>query len=251
MPFRVKDKMRRFTTIFILCVVIFSCLSGNDQHTKAVFPVTASMIEPQQTVSTGWECIDVAGVLGFADISFNATTVVYFYAKPNASVRPAQTLRFYDDKTINSWSFRAEGEKSYPLLNPERHKLDYSLFDLAVKSRLSGWLEVEVDEQTNGTLWLQESRGVRFKNWRQVMKEAFAISRINTGTNPLRTKPYSTAKIININERDCFKFKQMQGDWIRVAQATYCNTDLKSTASGWIRWRDENGCRIVEIFPFA
>ncbi|HEX8196038.1 MAG TPA: hypothetical protein VF571_07615 [Pyrinomonadaceae bacterium] len=241
----------RFATIFIFCSFIFSCSLKNEPRTESVFPVTASTVEPQKTVSTDLGCQNVTGILGFADMSYDATTVIYFYAKPNASEKPAQTLRFYDDTTINSFSFRAEGEKSYSLLNPERHKLDYSMFDLAVKNRRNGWLEVKVDEQTNGTLWLQENNNVEFEDWRQLMKEAFAISRLNTETNPLRTKPDANAKALKTTERDCFKFEQMQGDWIKVSQKTHCDTDLRSRASGWVRWRDENGCLLVEIFPFA
>ena len=249
----------RFATVFIFCLLVCSCSSKDEPRIEPISPIAASTvepqktisIEPQKTVSTGLDCQNVTGVLGFTDISFDATTIIYFYAKPNASEQPAQTLRFYDDTTINSFSFRAEGEKSYSLLNPKRHKLDYSMFDLAVKSRRNGWLEVWVDEQTDGTLWLQESKDVRFEDWRQGMKQAFAISRLKTKTNPLRTKPDASAKILKTTERDCFKFEQMQGDWIKVSQETHCDTDLKSTVSGWIRWRDENGCLLVEIFPFA
>jgi len=251
--------MMRFVTILILCFGVFSCLSKSEQRTNSLIPVMTSTAELQKNASTekqktdltGIYCENVADVLGFADISFDATTVIYFYAKPNTSENPAQTLRFYEDKTINSLSFRSEGEKSYSLLNPERYKLDYSIFDLNVKSRRNGWLEVKVDEQTNETLWLQESKSVRFENWQQVMKEAFAIGRINTEINPLRTKPNLTARIIDFNESDCLKFEQMQGDWIKVTQSTHCNTDLNSKPSGWIRWRDENGCLLIEIFPFA
>lgn len=249
--------MMRVVTILILCFGVFSCSSRGEQSADTLFPAATSTVESQKNVSTekhtavltDINCENVVDVLGFAHISFNETTVVYFYSKPNASENVAQTLRFYDDR--GSFSFRAEGEKSYSLLNVDRHKLDYSIFDLNVKSKRSGWLEVIVDEQTNETLWLQESKSVLFKSWQKIMKDAFAIGRINAEINPLRTKPDLTAKIINFNESDCFKFEQMQGDWIKVAQSTHCNTDLKSTPSGWTRWRDENGCLLIEIFPFA
>jgi len=249
----------RFATVFIFCLLVHSCSSKDEPRIEPVSPVAVSTvepqktvsIEPQQTISTNLECKNVADVLGFANISFDATTIINFYAKPNVSEQPAQTLRFYDDTTIDSFSFRAEGEKSYSLLNPKRHKLDYFLFDLAVKNRRNGWLEVWVDEQTNGTLWLRESKDVQFEDWQQGMKQAFAIGRLNTETNPLHTKPNASAKLLKTTERDCFKFEQMQGEWIKVSQKAHCDTDLKSTASGWIRWRDENGCLLVEIFPFA
>ena len=243
----------RFATIFIFGFLIFGCSSKDTSRTEIVFPVVASTATPQETPSTEPEldCQNVAGILGFADIRFDDKTVLYFYGKPDASQTAAQTLRFYDDTTIKSYSFRAEGEKSYFELNPERHKLDYSLFDLAVVNRRNGWLEVIVGEQKNETLWLKEGKLVRFKDWLQDMKEAFAVGRIKSTGNPLRIKPNATAKEVNFNGRDCFKVEEMEGDWIKVTLQDHCSDAPKQSVSGWLRWRDENGCLLVEIFPFA
>ncbi len=243
----------RFAIIPIIGFLILGCSSKDVPRTESVFPVAASTTTPQATPSPEieLECQNTTGVLGFADINFNATTVLYFYAKPNASEKPAQTLRFYDDTALKMDSFRAEGEKSYSLLRPESHKLDYYLFDLSVRSRRDGWLEVVVDDQTNETLWLQESKVVRFEDWLQSMKNSFAVGRIKSNANPLRAQPNANAKEITFAGYDCFKVKEMKGDWIKVVLQNHCSEAPKQSVSGWLRWRDESGCLLVSMFPFA
>ena len=117
--------------------------------------------------------------------------------------------------------------------------------------RHNGWLEVVVSEQKNETLWLRESKTARFKNWLQEMEEAFAVGRIKSTVNPLRVKPKETAKKVNFNGRDCFEVEDMKGDWIKVVLQNHCSDAPKQSVSGWFRWRDKNGCLLVEIFPFA
>lgn len=243
----------RFVIICIICFLIFGCSSKDTPRIEAVFPVAASTVTPPETPSPEpeFECQNVTGILGFADISFDDKTVLYFYGNPNETKTASQTLRFYNDTTIKSYSFRAEGEKSYFELNPERHKLDYSLFDLAVVNRRNGWLEVVVGEQKNETLWLKENKSVQFKDWLQDMKEAFSVGRIKSTVNPLRAEPDANAKEVSFSGRDCFEVEQMKGDWIKVTLQDRCKDASKQSVSGWIRWRDENGCLLVTIFPFA
>ena len=247
--------MMRLVLGFSCCLLIFGCSSKDVPPTESVFPVVASIATPQETPLPELECENITGILGSAYINFDAKTVLYFYDKPDASQTPAQTLRFYENTALLMYSFRAEGEKSYFELNPKRHKLDYSLFDLAVKSRRNGWLEdwleVVVGEGKNETLWLKESNAVEFKDWLRVMKESFAVGRRDSKANPLRAEPNANAKEINFVGRDCFKVKDMKGDWILVELQNHCSEATEQFVSSWLRWRDENGCLLVEIFPFA
>jgi len=241
----------RFVIGFICCFLIFSCSSKDVPQTESVFPVIASTATPRETPLLELECENITGILGSAYIDFDAKTVLYFYDKPDASQKPAQTLRFYEDTALKMYSFRAEGEKSYFELNPEMHKLDYFLFDLAVKSRRNGWLEVIVGEQKNETLWLKESKAVQFKDWLRDMKESFAVGRRDSKANPLRAEPNTNAKEINFAGYDCFKVKDMKRDWIRVELQNHCSEASEQSVSGWLRWRDENGCLLITVFPFA
>lgn len=205
----------------------------------------------QVTAATDRECENTADVLGYAAVSFDSTTVLPFFAKADSSEQPVQVLRFFNDAAINSLSFRAEGKDVYSLLRPEMHKLDYSVFELPVRSKHDGWLEVVVDSQTHKTLWARENQTVRFISWLSKMQKAFSVEREDPRTNPIRIEPAGDAKEVKPNGKDCFKVNQMRGNWIKVVQQNHCDGSPRSLVSGWIRWRDEKGCLLVSIYPFA
>ena len=197
------------------------------------------------------ECENITNIIGYAVVSFDSNTVLPFFAQPNSSKQPVQLIRFYNDSAVNSLRFRAEGNKTYSLLRPEMHHLDYSIFELPVRSKRNGWLEVIVDQQKWITLWVEETQTVRFVNWLSRMQQAFSVERKSPQTNPLRFRSTGDAKEVELKGRDCFKVTQMQGNWIRVVQQDYCEQDSSSSASGWIKWRDERGCLLISIHPFA
>ncbi len=239
---------------FVLVLFIFGCSVRPPEADRAGIPVTphsslgTTTIEPQEP---GVECENTNGIIGFAEISFNGTTVLRFYEQPKTTAAPAQILRFYEDRDLKMDSFKAEGKKAYSLLRPEVHKLDYYLFDLAVRTRNNGWLEVIVDNQSDETLWLPEGKIVKFENWLQKMKSSFAVGRRTKENNPLRIGPDLNTEEVGFLGDDCFRVVEMEGNWIKVNIASHCSDAPKQTVSGWIRWRDENSCLMVEIFPFA
>lgn len=246
----------RFITILVFCLFIFGCSPNAKIQSETVVsiatsPIATPTIETQKPVPNTFECQNITGIIGSADISFDRKTVLYFYEKPDASQMPAQTLRFYEDKELKMDSFKAEGKKSYNLLDPEMHKLDYYLFDLAVKSRRNGWLEVIVDDNTKEMLWLQENKSVKFKDWLQDMKTSFAIGRLNAESNPLRAKPDANAEKMNFDGNDSFNVIEMKGNWIKVNSQNMPSEATKKSISGWIRWRDNNSCLLIEMYPFA
>jgi hypothetical protein len=203
------------------------------------------------TTTDRGECENTSNIRGFAAVSFKETTVLSFFAEPNSSKQPAQVIRFYNDLNINSLSFRAEGKETYSLLRPEAHKLDYSKFELPVRSRRDGWLEVEVDEQGGKTLFVQENQAVRFFDWLSYLQESFSVERKRPEDNPLRVKPAGNAVKVKLRGRDCFEVKRMQGNWINVIQKDHCDGDSNPPVSGWLKWRDERGCLLIMIYPFA
>jgi len=205
----------------------------------------------QITAATDRECEKVTDVLGFAVVSFDSTTVLPFFAESVSSKLPVQVLRFYNDPATDSLSFQVTGKESYPLLRPEAHKLDYFLFELPVKRKRNAWLEVVVDERTGKTLWVREGKAVRFVDWLPEMQKAFAVERKSSEDNPLRIKPYRNAREVKLKGRDCFKIAGMRGDWIRVVQQDHCAGVASSSAKGWVRWRNDRGCLLVNVYPFA
>lgn len=228
------------STIPLLLFILLFWLPRIEQHSQILF----------QEASAERECQNTSDILGFAVIHFDETTVIPFYPGSDSAKRPVQVVRFYDEPSTNSLSFRVEGKESYPLLRPEAHKLDYFIFDLPVRSRQDGWLEVVVDQKSRKMLFVQENQVVRFVDWLSKMQRAFAVERLNR-ENPLRSAPNEAADEVEVTGRDCFKVNEMTEDWIQVIQQDICNGKPKSNASGWIRWRDRQGCLLVQIYPFA
>lgn len=252
----IKLKIMRLITILVFCLFIFGCSTNTEIQTEnavpiSVSPIATQAIEPPKPVSNTFECQNIKDIIGSADISFDGKTVLNFYEKPNVMQSPAQTLRFYEDKELKMDSFKAEGNKSYNLLKPDSHKLDYYIFNLAVKNRRNGWLEILVDDQSNETLWLQENKTVKFKDWLQDMKTSFAIGRLYKENNPLHTKSDATAEIVNFDGDDSFNVIEMKGDWIKVNSKNLPSETTKKPVFGWIRWRDKNDCLLIEMYPFA
>jgi hypothetical protein len=189
--------------------------------------------------------------MGFGVVGFDEKTIIRFFADADSSKPPIQVVRFYHEPAVNSLSFRVEGKGYYSLLRPEGHKLDYDIFDLPVRTRRAGWLEVVADQESGKTLWVRENQTVRFADWLSKMRGAFAVARLKPGGNPLRSEPFGPASAVEIVGRDCFKVSEMRGDRIRVVQQDHCNGVSGSAGSGWVKWRDNQGCLLVEIFPFA
>jgi hypothetical protein len=204
----------------------------------------------QVTVVSARECDNIKNILGVAVVSFDSTTVLRFFAKPDSSKQPVQVIRFFNDSTTKSLSFRVEGNDRYSWLRPESHKLDYFIFELLVRSRRNGWLEVVVD-QTGKTLWVGEGKTIRFTNWLSKMRKSFAVGRIDPASNPLRITPAGGAIKLKLQGPDCLTVARMTGDWIRVIRQNRCDGASGSSVVGWIRWRSTQGCLLISIFPFA
>jgi hypothetical protein len=241
----------RLAILLSLSLAIFGCSKTNETRTETAWPVDIATSQHQETLTAEPECENISGIIGSANISFDELTVIHFYSQPNKAKSPAQTLRFYNDTALRMISFRAQGEKTYLELSPDRHKLDYFQFHLSAVSRRNGWLEVIVGSQKDETLWLKENKNVRFEDWLQSMKGSFAVGRRARQDNRLRAKPDSAGIALNFNGKDCFKVLDMKGDWIKVALQNHCGEAPEQSVTGWFRWRDENNCLLVEIFPFA
>jgi hypothetical protein len=194
------------------------------------------------------ECRNVSEVLGFAAVDVKDMTVLPFFTKPDSSQAPLLTVRLFQDQAINSINHRVEGAAPF---RPATLHLDYDLLELSVKSRHHGWLKVVVDEQTDRTLWMREKRDVRFVGWLSKMRGSFAVARTNQEVNQLRLKPLANARAVKLAGKDCFKVERMHGVWIRVVQQDHCDENSSTTVRGWVKWRDNRGCLLVHIYPFA
>jgi|GEM_PF-4360632 len=244
--------MIRPAMILTFMLLNWSCAPKSGERPPALHPTEiVSAVKTPMTAATHGECENISRVLGLAVVNVHLTTVVPMYPKPDASGQPVQVIRFYDDPATNSLAYRVEGGGADAQIRPKHSKVDYHIFELSVLDRRGEWLEVVVNEDTGKTLWLQENQNVEFRDWLAEMQESFAVEAYKPKVNPLRVKPAEDAKEVKMSGRGCFKAVQMRGNWIKVVQQEHCEELRATPATGWIKWRDDAGCMLVAIYPFA
>jgi len=173
--------------------------------------------------------------IGLVDVNFDDKTVIHFYKTPRVT-SPSRTIKFFDDKSINSWNI-VDLQSARTWLAPESLWLDYHSFVFRCIAKRAGWLQVIVNNRTGESFWIRSSQKIRFSTWDSFLKRMFSITRNDRFPQKLRAEPSDTAQEIRFRGRDCFDVIAMRGDWVRVKQAGHCESPDKRFRSGWIRWR--------------
>ena len=179
---------------------------------------------------------------GLVSINFDDNTVLHFYASQEGTL-PAKTIEFFNDKSINVWNIR-DLDKQKEWLKPEVLWLDYSSFVFICKTLTNDWFEVIVDKENGKSLWLKKSELTKFSNWETYLQGMFGIARLSDHSQKIKKQPSDSSEEIKYSGQDCFQVKSMDGDWIEIFTADYCDesyTDSKiKIKSGWIKWRQGN-----------
>jgi hypothetical protein len=183
--------------------------------------------------------------VGLVDVSFDDKTVIEFYDQPGSS-SPARTIKFFDDKAINSWSI-VDLKSVRTWLTPESLWLDYNSFVFRCLSKRTGWLQVVVNNKTGKSYWIKTSPQLKFLTWGEFLKRMFSVTRSRKFPQVLRAQPSSVSREVRYRVKDCFDVLEMRGDWIKVKQAGHCEERDARFASGWLRWRRGRSL-LVEYF---
>jgi len=129
--------------------------------------------------------------------------------------------------------------------------LDYSSFVFICKTLTNDWFEVIVNNENGESLWLKKSELAKFSSWETYLLEMFGVARLSDESQKIRQQPNDSSEEIKYSGQDCFQVKSMNGDWIEIFTADYCDesyTDSKTKIeSGWIKWRQGNKL-IIEYY---
>jgi hypothetical protein len=178
--------------------------------------------------------------IGLVSINFDDKTVLNFYESQIATT-PTKTIEFFDDN--NYWNIR-DLDKQKQWLNPEVLWLEYNSFIFRCKSLADDWVEIIVNNETGKNLWLKKSEVAKFSNWETYLQGMFGVARLSDQNQKIRKQPSDSSEEIKYSGGDCFQVKSMNGDWIEIYTAEYCDesyTDSKTKIkSGWIKWRQGN-----------
>lgn len=180
--------------------------------------------------------------IGVISINFNSKTIIKFYGNPKDN-KPARTIEFFNDKSINSWNIKnLEIQRQW--LKPEVLWLDYSALNFRCKTKAKGWYEVIVNNQTGKTFWIKNNRLTEFLSWESYLKNMFGIQRISNFKQAIKKSPAKNSSETKYVGKDCFQVKSMKGEWIEIFTPHYCKdgyTDSKTKIqSGWIKWKNGN-----------
>lgn len=221
-------------------LLVLCCACG------AEAPAPASALRAQLHAARD-TCESTHGVLGFAHLLYDASTVIRFYAGPDSAAAPVTTVNFHP--TEHDVSFRIDGQPR-AALRPELHKLDYGLFELHVLARRDGWLRVGVGG--GEALWMPEDARVRFDDWLASMQQSYSTESRDWARNPLRAAASDDAAVVAPapappEDPTPFSVLAMEGDWILLEQGDPLDVLTAPPAKGWVRWRDAGGCLAVWV----
>ena len=171
--------------------------------------------------------------IGVVSIHFDDTTKIEFYETSELN-KSSRTIEFFNDESIKGWNIKnLESHKEW--LKPESMWLDYGQFRFRCKTKKEGSFEVYITESQ--TMWILDQDITQFMNWEEYLQTMFSVERTDKTTQKIYSKPFIKSEIIE-SKNDCFRVKQMKGEWIEVETAEHCKT--QKNISGWIRWKDGN-----------
>lgn len=182
--------------------------------------------------------------IGLIAIKFDDKTVLPFYTSVNDK-EPAKTIRFFNDKSINSWNIK-DLKNQQKWLKPEILWLDYNYFVFRCEEKENDWFNIIVDNESGKSLWIKKSKSTLFRNWEKFLQDMFSVQR-KSKTDKIYKLPNKNSGAIRYSGEDCFQVRSMKGDWIEIFTSE-CD-DVKSLLkSGWIKWKDGNNL-LIEYFP--
>jgi len=194
-----------------------------------------------------WSQTDLG--IGLVSINFDDKITLHFYSD-STDKEPKRTIQFFNDQTINSWNIR-DLDKQKEWLKPEIFWLDYSSFVFRCLTVKDNWLKVIVNNESGESLWLKKNDLTTFKNWEIYLKEMFGVARLPDEQQKIRSLPTDNSEEIKYQGQDCFQVKSMNGDWIEIFTAVYCEESYTGSKtkikSGWIKWRKGNKL-LIEYF---
>jgi hypothetical protein len=110
-----------------------------------------------------------------------------------------------------------------------------------VTAKKLGWYRIVYDDgEREG--WLQGQPAYRYQRWEELLqgREAAFPTGLRKEFYLLRSEPDSAARQLDTIDRESsFTVVKVAGDWINVRRG--------GAASGWLRWRDENGRLLIAV----
>lgn len=211
--------------LVILIPIIFFLrqMATRDDQAPEPAPKTTVPVVYQQHQDLG---------LGMAKPDFFNNSVIYFYA-PNLEKAtdehiPIDSLVFKETEMGRIISYAP------PWFYPAHMKIDYGILFLKTISQMDDWVQVEVNQQSGLTYWLDATKASVIP-WPEVLLNAFSVES-DLENNPLRVRPFDHGSPIEVRG-NIFEPFEVKEEWIRVF---VLDNNLNRTGEGWLRWKRGN-----------
>ncbi|MGB4848214.1 MAG: hypothetical protein WBP41_09875 [Saprospiraceae bacterium] len=184
--------------------------------------------------------------IGLISMHYDDRTVFYFF-KDTLKMDPNKIIEFFTDESIEAWNI-VDLDQQREWLRPESLVPESFSFILRCLSETNDWFEIIVNDDTGLTMWLRKSDSSVFMTWETYLQGMYGVSRRSERIQKIRISPNEHSKEIKYTGQDCFQVNSMDGDWIEIFTAPYCDEDeLENNPgieSGWIRWKEGNNLLI-------
>lgn len=137
-------------------------------------------------------------------------------------------------------------------IHPYFSKMDYGeLIFICVGISEKGFAVI-VDEKEQTVKYIRKNeKGMIYEPWADHLLTTTGIN-FNQEENPLRKSPDEQANTISINTNNNTGFKALlvKGDWllVRVEDMSSDEGADENALEGWVRWRDEKGYLLLELY---
>lgn len=166
--------------------------------------------------------------------SFVTKSCIYLYASHHVDSyhQTAYDSLVFTKNEYGSFTFAY----APPWFNPAHVKMDYDLLYLKLLSISNSYVEVEVNQQTGQSAWLQTS-DVRVFLWPEFMLNAYAVENPLGEKNPLRVKPMAHASLAVTPEYSMMRPVIVSDEWMKVK---LYDSNLEEVGEAWLQWRIGN-----------
>ena len=129
---------------------------------------------------------------------------------------------------------------SDPMIMPYAQKAENSILIFRVTGSDNGMYSIVVNENSGVRKYMKPNDNFfNFQTWQQNILTAFSVG-FDNKKNPLKENPSDTSKTTKFDTEQFYHPVSIEGDWLKVKDD---NDNLN-----WIKWRDEKGSLIIEIY---
>ncbi|MES2397101.1 MAG: hypothetical protein V4549_13910 [Bacteroidota bacterium] len=182
------------------------------------------------------------------DISnYKSDTVVFnFYRNPKDN-KVYRHLSFYFDWSKIPRIVRIVEKNYTDWLSPMTFNDDTSgYYDIyfTCKSKKGNWLEIIINEGTQETAWIRDTKFVKMLPWKNLLKEDRFLT--------IELKDFKTTQYFKLNdikseqinyaENNCFEIVDVKGNWMKIenGDSEICFTTSNKTFTAWVLFKSND-----------